>query len=303
MANRRMLSKDIVCSDAFVTMSLGAQALYVQIVLDADDKGFCSSPVKLSRSIGATVDDLAELINKRFLLAFDSGIVCVKHWLIQNKVQPTRDNGTKYQDELSTLYVKDNGAYTDHVQPAVMQPVDMLSTTCQQTVDKLSTQVRLGKVRLEECVSTVNVLERRNDTSDDNADAHAPKINHPSEQEVAHYFRTHNLAGDSERFYLQYAPVGWFDAHGNAIENWKLLARRWSKNEQLETQAQGLKATTKDDIKRELADIDKQLDSLDAIPDIGSGPTITSEQFIKSQLVTRRNALKAQLEEVGKHGK
>ena len=49
---------------------------------------------------------------KRFVIAFDDGIIVVKHWRMNNYLRKDRYTPTVYQDEFAMLSIKDNGAYT-----------------------------------------------------------------------------------------------------------------------------------------------------------------------------------------------
>ena len=135
MAERRMFAKTIVLSDAFLDMPLSARCLYFTLGMLADDDGFVNSPKSIMRQAGASPDDLNLLMAKRFILAFDSGIIVIKHWRIHNYIQKDRYKESKYMEEKATLMIDQNGAYTE----------------CIQDVSTLDTQVRLGKdrVRLE----------------------------------------------------------------------------------------------------------------------------------------------------------
>ena len=113
MAERRMLSKKIVESDDYLDMPLSTQALYMHMVMEADDDGFLNSPRKVLRSIGAADDDVKLLITKRFILTFPSGVVCIKHWWIHNTKRKDRYKPTQYQEEYMSLTIKENGAYTE----------------------------------------------------------------------------------------------------------------------------------------------------------------------------------------------
>ena len=113
MAERRMFTMKIVDSDAFLDMPLSAQALYFHLNMRADDDGFVNNPKKIQRMIGANDDDLKVLIAKRFVLAFESGIVVIKHWRMHNLLRKDRYHPTQYQDEIGQLNLKDNGAYTE----------------------------------------------------------------------------------------------------------------------------------------------------------------------------------------------
>lgn len=106
-----MFSPQIVGSDAFLDMPLTAQALYFHLNMEADHDGFVN-PRRIMRMIGAANDDLQILIAKRFLIGFDSGVVVIKHWWINNLRRLDRHVPTTYQDELKELGVKDNKAYT-----------------------------------------------------------------------------------------------------------------------------------------------------------------------------------------------
>ena len=44
MAERRMMSKKIIHSDAFLDMPATSQNLYFHLLLEADDEGFVNSP-------------------------------------------------------------------------------------------------------------------------------------------------------------------------------------------------------------------------------------------------------------------
>ena len=131
MAERRMFAKTIVLSDAFLDMPLSARCLYFTLGMLADDDGFVNSPKSIMRQAGASTDALNLLMAKRFILAFDSGVIVIKHWRIHNYIQKDRYKESKYMEEKATLKIDQNGAYTE----------------CIQDVSTLDTQVRLGKDR------------------------------------------------------------------------------------------------------------------------------------------------------------
>ena len=88
MAKRRMISSDVVSTDAFLGMSLRARELYVHLNLEADDDGFISSALKVTRMVGASKKHLCELVDKGYLIAFDGGLHLVTHWLLNNTFPP-----------------------------------------------------------------------------------------------------------------------------------------------------------------------------------------------------------------------
>lgn len=131
MSERRMFAKTITESDAFLGMPLSAQALYFHLGMEADDDGFVNSPRRVQRIIGASDDDFQMLVEKRFILTFDSGIIVIKHFKIHNWIRKDRYRPTQYRDELSTLEIKENGAYTERVNqvPTKCQPSGIPSDT------------------------------------------------------------------------------------------------------------------------------------------------------------------------------
>ena len=135
MAQRRMFSKQIVDSDAFLDMPQSSRLLYFSLAMQADDDGFVGNPKNITRVTGASQDDMKVLLGKRFILSFESGVIVIKHWRIHNYIQNDRYRETKYIEEKGTLILKENGSYTE----------------CIQDVSKLDTQYRLelGKDRLD----------------------------------------------------------------------------------------------------------------------------------------------------------
>lgn len=115
MAERRMFSKTVIDSDAFIEMPLSAQALYFHLAMRADDDGFVNNPNRIRNDIGASADDFKLLVAKRFLLSFDSGVIVIKHWKIHNYIRQDRYKPTSYIKERSTLVLSENGAYTEKV--------------------------------------------------------------------------------------------------------------------------------------------------------------------------------------------
>lgn len=111
MAKKRMFTLTVVDSDAFLEMPLSAQALYFHLNMRADDDGFIGNPKRVQSYVGASSDDLKLLIAKRFVIAFDDGVIVIKHWRMHNTIQKDRYTPTSYQDELSELVLKANKSY------------------------------------------------------------------------------------------------------------------------------------------------------------------------------------------------
>lgn len=134
-----MFAKTIVLSDAFLDMPMSARCLYFTLGMLADDDGFVNAPRGIMRQCGASDDDMKLLIAKKFVLIFDSGVIVIKHWRINNYLRNDRYTATKYLEEKRSLEIESNGAYHISGIPNTVYP------------DKVSLgEVSLGEDRLEE---------------------------------------------------------------------------------------------------------------------------------------------------------
>lgn len=98
-------------SDAFLDMPLGARCLYFTLGMVADDDGFVNSPKSVIRQCAATEDDLKILIAKKFVILFETGVLVIKHWKINNYIRSDRYVETKYQELMAQLSLDENNAY------------------------------------------------------------------------------------------------------------------------------------------------------------------------------------------------
>ena len=121
MAKKRMFAADVVGSNAFANLPIRAQLLYFKLgTLPAvDDDGVIANVKLTMAALGAKNADLDALLDARFLMRCgkDGRLYIFKHWLINNYIRPDRYHPSIYADELTGLYVKPNGAYTDHDGP------------------------------------------------------------------------------------------------------------------------------------------------------------------------------------------
>lgn len=112
MSEKRMFSKSITESDAFLDLPFPAQALYFHMSMNADDEGFINCSRRICGMCGAQDADLAKLVEKGFLIHFDTGVYVVKHWKVHNKIRADRFKSTNYPEEKSMLIEKVNGVYS-----------------------------------------------------------------------------------------------------------------------------------------------------------------------------------------------
>ena len=146
-----MFHSSIVLSDAFIEMSADARCLYYTLGMLADDDGFVGGPKRAMRDIGATQEHLDELIDKKYILAFPSGVICIKHWGLNNYQRKDRKKDTPYVDELNMLEISDNGTYsfketimTTNCQPSMQPTVNQLTTNCQPSDNQVTTNCQPG---------------------------------------------------------------------------------------------------------------------------------------------------------------
>lgn len=166
MAQRRLISPQVTETDAFLDMSPSAQALYFHMNLYADDDGFVDNPKSVQRMVGASSDDLKRLVEKKFLLLFDDGVVVITHWRVQNSIRKDRYKQTIHADDLAKLEIDKNGIYhlkteqqfldlksSEPRQINMGQSDNQMATTGQPTVPDgcpKSSQVKLSKDKLSD---------------------------------------------------------------------------------------------------------------------------------------------------------
>lgn len=219
MAEKRMFTQKIIDSDAFLEMPLSAQALYFHLNMRADDDGFINNPKKIVRMVNASEDDLRILIVKRFAIAFESGVIVIKHWRMHNSLRTDRYHPTDYKDEFSMLGIKENGSYTDNPDHAFIPALssgNQMATNCQPDGNQLATENRLDKNRLD---------KNRKDKSI------GKRFTPPTLEEVEAYVKERNSSVDAKRFWEYYEAGGWKDSKGNAVKNWKQKLLTWERKD------------------------------------------------------------------------
>ena len=112
MAERRMFTKKVTDDDNFMALSSSAQALYLHLSMSADDDGFCNQVSVSMFKAHASVADLQQLLEKRYIYQFDNGVIVIKHWRMANALRKDRYTPTNFKEELAKLKIKSNGAYT-----------------------------------------------------------------------------------------------------------------------------------------------------------------------------------------------
>ena len=143
MAERRMFAKSVVLSDAFLDLPVRARCLYFTLGMVADDDGFINSPKSVLRQCGATAADLKRLVEREFLLEFNSGVVVIRHWRVHNQLRKDRHQDTVHVDEMAQLELDDNKVYV--WQPSGNQMATQYRKEKNNLVQFSSDQVREGQ--------------------------------------------------------------------------------------------------------------------------------------------------------------
>ena len=217
MAKKRMYSKDVTDSDAFIEMSSAAQALYFHLNQGADDDGFNNQIQLAMLKAHASTDDLKILMAKSFVIRFDSGVIVIKHWRMHNTLRKDRYIPTNYQEELRMLGIKENGSYTLGCQVVA----EGLPSGC-PSIDKISRdKSSVVEGSIEEDGEDINVPTKPTRTK-----RFAP----PTVDEVKAYCQERQNGVDPQRFVDYYSSNGWMVGK-NKMKDWKAAVRTWEQKE------------------------------------------------------------------------
>lgn len=131
LANRRMFSKDVVDTDKFLEMPPSTQALYFHLGMRADDDGFVSSPKKITQFVNCGNDDLKLLLAKGYLIPFESGVVVISDWNVNNWIRADRKHATRFEQEKSLLSISNDIYILD---------ANQMPTKCQPSANQMPTK-------------------------------------------------------------------------------------------------------------------------------------------------------------------
>ena len=135
MVDKRMISRKVYGTDAFLSLSVRARDLYTYLQLAADDLGFVDSPIMVMRQTGSSRRDLNELIKAGFLLKKDDTLLLIAHWNTLNSIRPDR-----IQSQYSSLLPQ----LVEDVKAPVYQMADKRQTNDGQMTDTCPQNVRIG---------------------------------------------------------------------------------------------------------------------------------------------------------------
>lgn len=109
---RRMFSATVVSSAEFVFMTSQAQALYLQLCVNADDIGIINNARLIVRMVGVKPAHLEELCDNGFVIKLEENKHVITHWHVSNKISPSKKKDSTYQTTVNTrLFLDDAGIY------------------------------------------------------------------------------------------------------------------------------------------------------------------------------------------------
>jgi hypothetical protein len=119
-----MFVPEVVCDDKFIDMPSSTQALYFQLGMHADDDGFVG-PKKVMRIMGTSEDDLKILIAKKFIIPFESCVLVIKHWKVNNLIRKDWYRPTTHAEERALTCSDKSGRYqfVNETAPSSSTPV------------------------------------------------------------------------------------------------------------------------------------------------------------------------------------
>lgn len=234
MAERRMFSKSVIDSDMFLDMPLSAQALYFHLGMHGDDDGFISNPKRISRAVGCNNDDIKILIQKGFIIPFESGVVVIRDWKINNTLRNDRYKPTLYTNELGRLKLDASGRYIF----TGIQNGNQMDTKWIPNGNQMEPQHN---------ITQINVDKRSADIGGETAENPPPapasyskkKFVSPTLDEVAAYCNERHNHISPSAFIDYYEARGWKYGTGKPMVNWKAAVRTWEQKDKERTRTQG----------------------------------------------------------------
>ena len=169
MAQRRMLSSDVIGQETFIEMPADCHSLYMFLNQSTDDYG-CVEPKGVMRMINAREDSLKLLIAKGFIIPLKNKKAVVRHWHLANKIRKERLHDCLHAEELKDLQIVGGKYYlktkTDFCFTAwlggVSEETVFLSDRCQTDV----TPSKLSKLSNKE---PENTEELKNEEGTENS--------------------------------------------------------------------------------------------------------------------------------------
>lgn len=166
MANRRMFSLSIVDTDLFLEMPVTSRLLYYELGMRADDDGFVGNWKKIMRMTNLSEDDMKVLIAKKFIIPFESGVIVIRHWKLNNYLRNDRHTPTVYQDEFKQLQTENNIYELQNTENSTMLPTGIPTVyTDKDSIDKSSIEKKESKKKEKPSYDEIILNDGLDDTA------------------------------------------------------------------------------------------------------------------------------------------
>lgn len=73
------MERKIELSEEFLSLTKGAQLLYLQFALQAEE-GYVNAPKRVMHAVGCEVSDYDMLVARHFILPIENGVIVVRDW-------------------------------------------------------------------------------------------------------------------------------------------------------------------------------------------------------------------------------
>lgn len=231
MADRRMISKSVIDTDMFLDMPISAQCLYFHLLLRADDDGFLKNAKTIMRITGTTEKDMKVLIAKKYVIAFESGIILIRHWKVHNYIKSDRYRPSDCEEKEfvkldgNNVYVlSDEGKKSGciqtgtEVEPNWNQNGTSLDPKRIQTGTEVEPQVRLELGKSKDSIR--ESIERKRNLGS------KTRFKKPTIDEIKEYIHEKGYTFSAERFFNYYESNGWMVGR-NHMKSWKAACVNW----------------------------------------------------------------------------
>lgn len=250
MARRRMIAREVVSSDEFLGMSIRARELYMHLNLAGDDDGFVSNVDTTVRMVGASKKHLRELLDKGYLIRFDSGICLVTHWRVANTIRKDLHHPSLHRKEAS-LVKEIGGVYfllteedlaqravgeaegipegDGSVMEAAREGDEGVTETARERDEDVTEALRERDGSVTQLEENKIKLDKDNQKREGND---PPPLIIPSEKELAEYAEKIGYQDfNPEKFLAYYGSRNWKLPGGMPVSDWRMQVDSWKARE------------------------------------------------------------------------
>lgn len=200
MAQKRMFDKSLIDSDLFIDLPIPTQCLYFHLSMRADDEGFIGNVKGILRLVGFKEEDLRPLVERRFIILFETGVIVIRHWKLNNYLRNDRIKETEYKKEKALLLLENN-TYNLGIPNGNQMTTSGIPSIEENSIEKNSI----------EYISTKKFVK-------------------PTYDQVKQYCEDNNYKLDYQYFIDYYQSKGWVVGK-TPMKDWKATVRNWTRKD------------------------------------------------------------------------